>query len=174
MMSLYDDMMKNWVFGKKNIHWYSQFISYIREGNITEFSKGLQELAIDMFSYHDVPKKSKKQKPENFYHGFSMGLIVSLRDEYHIESNKESGLGRYDLAIIPKTKSKSPAIIFEFKSAKDDTDKTLKETAQKALKQIDAQYYEVAIKKFNPASILKVGIAFSGKRIWVDYQTEGK
>ncbi len=165
---LYDDIIQSWVFERKNLQWYNQFLDCLRHGDIKAFSRGLQELVLDMFSYHDVPSQSQQRKAENFYHGFAMGLIVSLRDEYYIESNKESGFGRYDLAIIPKSQTgKNPAIIFEFKSAADDTDKTLQKTAQAALDQIEIKCYETAIQKFNPVSIIKVGIAFSGKNVCV-------
>lgn len=100
VLSLYDEIVTDWLFGRKNIQWYSRFLEYLRHGEIEKFARAMQEVVLDIFSYHDAGSRT----PENFYHGFVMGLIASLRDEYYIDSNRESGFGRYDLAIIPKTK----------------------------------------------------------------------
>ena len=43
---------------------------------------------------------------EQIFHVFILGLVVGLRDYYHIHSNQESGLGRFDVIFIPKDKKK--------------------------------------------------------------------
>jgi len=167
VMSLYAGMIRKWIFGHKNYQWYNRFLNYLREGDIDAFAAALQEIALDMFSYHDLARK-----PENFFHGFTMGLIASLRNEYYIISNHESGYGRYDVAMFPKLNAKQPAIIFEFKNATKDTETALKEAACEALNQIDKQRYAAAIQKFHADIIFKVGVAFCGKKIYVAHAKE--
>lgn len=80
-------------------------------GNVEKFTEYLQHILLQTISIHDTAKQ-----PEAFFHGLMLGLTASLsRDKYEIKSNRESGVGRYDIAIIPKDTIK-PAIILELKS----------------------------------------------------------
>ena len=72
-------------------------------------------------SYFDVGT-SKCRAPENFFHGLVLGLIVSLKDRYRIVSNRESGRGRYDIAIYPLQESLD-AYIMEFKVSDERREK---------------------------------------------------
>ena len=105
---------------------------------------------------------------ENFYHGLVLGLIVSMRKEYRIVSNRESGEGRYDIAIYPFDKTKD-AYILEFKVLNEHREKTVQETAQNALKQIQTRNYEADLLAYGiPADhIYKLGFGFLGKKVWV-------
>jgi len=61
---------------------------------------------------------------------------------YVIKSNRESGLGRYDVMLRPKDK-KDNAVIIEFKSKRrSEKGKTLDELCDMALKQIEDKKYE--------------------------------
>ena len=71
-------------------------------------------------------KVSSKKAPENFFHGFVLGLMVDQTDNYIITSNRESGFGRYDVMIIPLDKSEK-AIVLEFKVHESDEEKTFEE-----------------------------------------------
>ena len=64
-----------------------------------------------------------------------LGLIVNLKNVYDIYSNRESGLGRYDICMIPKNIHER-GIIIEFKTMKPKKEKDLKETCANALQQI--------------------------------------
>ena len=66
----------------------------------------MEDIAEYSMSYFDTAKNKGKHAPENFYHGLVLGLIVSMRKEYRIVSNRESGEGRYDIAIYPFDKTK--------------------------------------------------------------------
>lgn len=56
------------------------------------------------FSYFDTGKNpSEGSRPEHFYHGFVLGLMVELADRYTITSNRESGFGRYDVMLMQRT-----------------------------------------------------------------------
>ena len=86
-------------------------------------------------------------QPERFYHGFVLGLLVELRDLYLLRSNRESGYGRYDVMLIPKIKQ-DPAVIMEFKVHDPDSESSLQETADAALKQIREKRYDEECGKY--------------------------
>ena len=104
------------------------------------------------------------EKLENFYHGVVLGLLVYVNDSYYIESNKETGLGRCDVAIIPKTLDKK-GIILEFKRA--NTSETIEAAAKRALKQINDKRYDEGMKNKGIKDIVKLGIGFKGKVVKV-------
>ena len=83
-----------------------------------------------------------------------LGLCAVLSSRYFVKSNSESGHGRFDIQLLPKTKA-NPGFIFEFKHAKTDTE-DLEVLAEEALGQID-------VKKWD-SNIIKIGIAFRGKK----------
>ena len=86
-----------------------------------------------MFSSFDAGNKpSAKTNPERFYHGFVLGLLVDLEDQYVITSNRESGFGRYDVIMEPKRKE-DDGIIMEFKVHDPEEEAELSETVQAAL-----------------------------------------
>lgn len=98
---------------------------------------------------------------ESFYHGMMLGLCAVLGNRYQVRSNRESGLGRFDIQLSPLTKG-LPGFIFEFKHTRDPN-VDLDSLAEKALSQIDEKKYEVEMKDKCIASIIKIGIAFRGK-----------
>lgn len=100
---------------------------------------------------------------ENFYHGFMLGILSGING-YKAQSNRESGKGRFDIALVPK-KTRKPVIIFEFKIA--DKEKNLDKKADEALKQIDEMNYEEEFRKRLYKNIIKYGISFYKKRCYV-------
>ena len=101
---------------------------------------------------------------ESFYHGLVLGLVTLMDDRYKIRSNRESGDGRYDISLIPRD-LKYPGIIMELKSDKDLDEKKLESLAKEALKQIDDKGYDTEMREEGIEVILKLGVAFSGKRV---------
>ena len=101
---------------------------------------------------------------EGFYHGLVLGLIAMMDNQYKIKSNRESGDGRYDICLIPRDK-KYPGIIMELKSDKDLSEKKLDDLSAEALEQIDDKRYDAEMREDGIQSILKLGIAFSGKKV---------
>ena len=81
-------------------------------------------------------KEESRIRPENFYHGFVLGLMVDQIDNYIITSNRESGFGRYDIMLEPKDKNNThyPGIIIEFKVINPRKESTLEETVEAAIK----------------------------------------
>lgn len=53
---------------------------------------------------------------EDYYHGFLAGLLKN-NGRYVVKSNRESGLGRYDLILKTRRILKGCAILLEFKVA---------------------------------------------------------
>ena len=101
---------------------------------------------------------------EGFYHGLLLGLIAMMDNQYKIKSNRESGDGRYDISLFPRDK-KYPGIIMELKSDKDLDDKALDALSDEALAQINDKRYDSEMLTDGITDILKLGIAFSGKKV---------
>lgn len=107
---------------------------------------------------------------EGFYHGMMLGLCAILSNRYQIRSNKESGLGRFDIMLIPRVKS-MPGFIYELKHTKDEkTD--LNVLADEALKQINDKKYETELLDSGISNIIRIGIAFRGKNAVVRKKDE--
>ena len=113
-----------------------------------------------MFSYLDVGENTA----ENFYHAFVLGMLVGLKDTYYVNSNRESGLGRYDIMLEPKEKSAN-AFIMEFKVLYDLEENTIEETIANAKKQIEEKQYEASLKESGYTNITKMVFAFRGKEV---------
>ncbi len=115
-------------------------------------------------SSYDIPATEL----ERSYHLFVLGLLVLLEDHYDVISNRESGLGRYDILIRPQNPLLT-GVIIEFKKASPR--EHLEEVAQKALDQIIAKNYVHELKKAHVEHIIAYGIPFSGKNLLVKSQT---
>lgn len=103
---------------------------------------------------------------ENFYHGFMLGVCALFGNSY-VTSNRESGDGRYDIALSPKV-SNLPGIIIELKAEKNCNENKLQELAKTALKQINDKKYDTELKLKGVKTIYKYGVAFSGKHVAVE------
>lgn len=103
---------------------------------------------------------------ENFYHGFMLGVCALFGNSY-VTSNRESGDGRYDIALSPKV-SNLPGIIIELKAEKNRNENELQELAKTALKQINEKKYDTELKLKGVKTIYKYGVAFSGKHVAVE------
>ena len=148
---------------------YNYFVKALLEGNIDDMMDTLSEICESMISTFDG---SGKAAPENFYHGLVIGLLVELRERYEIKSNRESGLGRYDVMLRPKDK-KDNAVIMEFKSKRrSENGKTLDELCDIALKQIEDKKYETELLEagFDKDKIIKLAFAFEGKELLIKRQ----
>ena len=166
---LYCEMIESWLSNNDDSGtWYRNFLSSLLNGDIETFTQDFGQVFSRIVSVHDTA-----HSPENFYHGFMLGLTASLEpQEYEVKSNKESGYGRYDLAIFPKDLTKY-AVIFEFKSIvlpktiktthPESLEATLEQGAQKALAQINQKQYITEAEHRGYKNIIKIGIAFNSK-----------
>lgn len=98
---------------------------------------------------------------EAFYHGMMLGLCAVLGSQFKVRSNRESGLGRFDIELLPMVKG-IPGFIFEFKHTKD-INVDLESLANSALKQIEDMKYDTELNDFGVEDIVKIGIAFRQK-----------
>lgn len=116
----------------------------------------------------DTDKRPSKKEPERFYHGFVLGLMVSLRGRYVLTSNRESGFDRYDVMLEPLS-AKDDGIIIEFKVFQPRKEKELTDTVMAALSQIEDRKYEKALteKGIPRERIRKYGFAFRGKEVLI-------
>ena len=128
--------------------------------NLKEFEKKFNVLVREMFSYMDVGENTA----ENFYHAFVLGMLVGLKDTYYVNSNRESGYGRYDIMLEPKDKNGN-SFIMEFKVLDDMEEKTIDETLENAKKQIEEKGYETNLRERGFENITKMVYAFKGKEV---------
>ncbi len=125
------------------------------------FSKDTQKLQALLEDFMVKSISSIDGANEGFYHGMMLGLCAILGNRYKIRSNRESGLGRFDIQLMPLAKG-MPGFIFEFKHTKDEhTD--LSVLADSALQQIEAKKYDTELRDNGVNSIISIGIAFRGK-----------
>lgn len=148
---------------------YNNFIQALLADDLEAMNLYLNQISLSVFSFFDTGNHpSGREEPERFYHGFVLGLIVELNGCYRIRSNRESGLGRYDILMEP-VDLKDDAIIIEFKVYHSRREGSLEETVQTALKQIEDKRYSVALtdKGIPLERIRKYGFAFRGKEVLI-------
>ena len=101
---------------------------------------------------------------ENFYHGFVLGLCAMMDNRYYISSNGESGEGRYDIQLLPKSEI-MPGILIELKAGRNFSGDKLKQLSETALAQIQDRKYDTDMISKGVKTIFKYGVAFSGKQV---------
>ena len=165
--SLYAKIIQEWLSGSHGIIWYQNLWLFLATGKVKEFENSLQEILIEMASYHDTGKNIQ----EIFYQGLMLGIVCGLKDTHEIRTNRESGQGRYDLTLIPKDPKKI-GIVMEFKAI--DEQLNLTEEANKALMQIKKLQYDQELRSRGINEIYSIGIAFSGKsvKLVADYSSK--
>ena len=168
-VSMFSNMFKGW-FDSDSSN-YGEFVQALLKGRLREMNIYMNDVALSTFSYFDVgTQPSERTQPERFFHGFVLGLLVELRDIYEIKSNRESGYGRYDVMLVPKSDDrKYNAIILEFKVFDSYDESTLEDTAQSALRQIEEKNYdaELIARGIEKDRIRHYGFAFEGKKVLI-------
>ena len=166
--NMFRRMIQGW-FGKASVR-YNDFIKALLSDDVDYMNQYMNQVAMQTFSLFDTGKKmADQEEPERFYHGFVLGLMVELADQYRITSNRESGLGRYDIILEPLRKGKM-AYVIEFKVHKAKREKDLSETADNALRQIVEKNYDAELlsRGIPKSNIRHLGFAFYGKTVLIE------
>ena len=167
------------MFENMILRWFSpakmetnEFVKALINWDVEAMNNYINDVALKTFSSFDTGKHmSEKKAPENFFHGFVLGLMVDQTEHYIINSNRESGYGRYDIMLEPVDKNnvEYPAIIIEFKVINKHKEDSLEETVQAALKQIEEKKYDIELIKrgVKKENIRHYGFAFRGREVLI-------
>ena len=166
-LGMFSKMFAGWFQNTRSN--YNAFIKAMLCGNIKEMNAYMNEVVLATFSSFDTGSHpSGRTQPERFYHGFVLGLLVELRDQYEVRSNRESGYGRYDVMLIPRQKNQL-AFVLEFKVYDAQEELKLEDTVQSALVQIEEKHYDTELIKrgISKSKIRHYGFAFEGKKVLI-------
>lgn len=137
--------------------------------DIPKLQELLQKLLLNSISSFDYAH-------ENFYHGLILGICAVMNNLYHVDSNRESGHGRYDIQLKPCSK-KLPGIIIELKVldnkvSEDCLDAELEKSAREALDQIAKKQYTAAMRQEGISEFFMIGAVFYKKHVKLLSRTE--
>ncbi len=163
IMLIFNETVSNWFRLKLKVSRLYEMLQHLVKLEIEDFAKMFQEQVIYMFSYFDVPN-DKKKKAENFYHAFTLGILAYMKDDYYIHSNREAGLGRYDIELEAKDKNK-PSFILEFKLKKNKKTETVVKSGSK---QIESKKYTTNLEERGITNIHKLVFVFDKKEVTVE------
>jgi hypothetical protein len=159
LMSIFTASIKTWFADSGSRKIIDLIAQSLKAGNGQEFAELFQAMIEQSFSYFDLGEG----QAENFYHAFTLGLMVLLADIWQIRSNREAGFGRSDILMFPKKPQEHFGVVMEFKTAKKT--ETLKSEAESAMQQIINKNYALELQNAGVKRIIKIGIAFQGKQV---------
>ena len=166
------------MFRKMILRWFTpakretnEFIKALINGDVESMNAYMNKVTLKTISYFDSGNSPSDEEPERFFHGLVLGLMVDQTENYIITSNRESGYGRYDIMLEPidKLNENLPCIVIEFKVINPKKEKTLEETVEAALNQIEDKGYDAELVKrgVKKENIHHYGFAFKGKKVLI-------
>jgi len=159
------DIVKNWFDFPRKTPELMAFINNLIIGDVQVFRQEFIQFCQGSLSYFDVGD----DEPENAYHMLVLGMISCLKEKYHIVSNREAGLGRSDVMIIPlENPQTSRGVIIEFKRVDKAKNETLEKALQKAKRQIEDKKYIWELQAHRCKEIVSIAVAFEGKDVRVE------
>jgi hypothetical protein len=165
----YEETIMEWFKGSTSNEKLEEMLEGLINGDIMTFEYYFKQFVISTMSYFDPTG----EEPERVYQAFVLGMLVNLSEDYYVKSNRESGLGRYDVALIPREIEKGQkGIIFEFKKVNPVTKETIEETLAIAMQQMDRKKYDVELidAGLKREDIIKIAVAFEGKEVLMNYK----
>jgi hypothetical protein len=131
-------------------------------GNAEDFEQLLSDLLLTTLSYHDIAARPS----EAMYQAFVAGLLVALDPSHEVTSNRESGLGRYDVLVAPRLAG-GPGVVLELKVLRMDRGETAEQALQSAQRQLLTRDYAAVLRLRGAAPVHQWAVVFDGKRAWV-------
>lgn len=177
VLLMFRKIIRQWF--RNSSSYYNDFMKALMQNDVEAMNHYMNKVALQTISYFDVGNRpSEEIEPERFYHGFVLGLLVELRDRYHVISNRESGFGRYDVVLEPiipngnsvkSSNENMTAYVLEFKVHDGRKEKNLQETVDAALQQIAEKQYDAGLiaKGIPKEHIRHYGFAFRGKEVLI-------
>ena len=148
---IYKNTVLRWFEEKTDKKELSPLYESILNGDTEKMEEILSENLMETISFYDYQ--------ESYYHGFLAGMLKNIGN-YIVLSNRESGNGRPDIILkYPSVRGK--AVIIEIKVS--GTYQGLEEKCDEALRQIEEQKYEEALRQEGYQNIMKYGVAFYRK-----------
>ena len=129
----------------------SNFIDALIQEDVIKANSILQDVLLQSISYYD--------NYESFYHGFMVGFLNA--DGYEVKSNRESGEGRFDLAVLPYS-ILNTAIVIECKHS--NSIKELRKDSKEASNQIIEKRYIEGLRDEGYENVIGYGISFYKKQ----------
>lgn len=141
---VYRDFVRRWFSAKIEVNQLDQMVLALKTPDVKLFETMLRRVTVQVMSFHDFG-----DEPERVYHALVLGMLVWMSGEYAIRSNRESGYGRYDLMLRPKSADR-PGIVIEFKKVEEK--EAPEETLARAMTQIEERRYATDLEAAGPSS----------------------
>ncbi|MBK9259630.1 MAG: AAA family ATPase [Polyangiaceae bacterium] len=158
---VFEDMFRNWLYkAAPSRDYIDDLVQAIFAGDAETIQEILEDMFLRILSYQDAAGR----QPEKLYHGLILGLLVHLENEYDVRSNRESGRGRADVLIRPKTPG-NPGVVMEFKVLRRS--ETPEQALVHAAKQVRDRKYAEDVRASGASVVHEYAMVFDGKRAWV-------
>lgn len=160
--SVYRTMFENWLT-RVDPDWYmtNDVVQALLAGDAAQVQELLEQILLTAMSYQDGAGRA----PEKLYHGFMLGMLVHMEARYEVRSNRESGRGRADVYMRPKTAGQ-PGVVMEFKVPLGR--ETPEVALEKATKQLRERKYAAELIAAGASPVHEYAMVFDGKQVWVN------